>query len=137
MAVTVTTEQVAERVPKGSHGSTFAGNPLACAAAAATLSCLLQDDLLARSTAVGTHLLEQLRSADLRGVREVRGSGLMIAVELRRPATPVLRSMQAMGVLALPAARNVVRLLPSLLLDTSHVDELVSVLQRALSSQAG
>lgn len=106
-------------LPAGAHGSTFGGNPLACAASLATLDVLEQAQLPARAARLGAWALETLRKelADAPLVREVRGLGLMIGVELRRRVTPLLRALQEAGVLALPAGPTVLRLLPPLVIE--------------------
>src|SRR6059058_2857719 len=77
LGVTVTTESVSERVPKGSHGSTFAGNPLVCAAGTATLTVLTSNEVHNRATQTGQRFMEKVRGLRLAQVREVRGRGLM------------------------------------------------------------
>ncbi|MHB8719058.1 MAG: aspartate aminotransferase family protein [Candidatus Dormibacteria bacterium] len=117
MAVTVSTERVGEGMPRGGHGSTFAGSPLVCAAATATLTALAGDSLIARARPLGDAALQHLRELPAGVVREVRGRGLMIGIELRRPATPVIIELQRRGVLVLPAGRTVIRLLPPLTIE--------------------
>ena len=136
LGVTVTTESVSERVPKGSHGSTFAGNPLVCAAGAATLKVLGNDEVHSRTAQAGERLIEKLRGLRLSQIREVRGRGLMVAVELKKPVTPVIKAMQERGVLALPGGGTVIRFLPSILIDDAQLDEGVEVLADAVR-QAG
>src|SRR6184192_3750557 len=131
LGVTVTTEAVSDRVPKGSHGSTFAGNPLVCAAGTATLRVLADETLHARAQQAGERFQERVRGLGLPQVREVRGRGLMLAVELKRPATPVIKAMQERGVLALPGGGTVIRFLPSILIDDAQLDEGVEVLADA------
>lgn len=111
-------------LPTGTHGSTFGGNPLACAAAVAAINVLGQEDLPGRSAALGAALLADLRAADLGQVREVRGMGLMIGLELRGRVTPALKTLHERGVLALPAGLTVLRLLPPL---TISQDELNTI----------
>jgi acetylornithine/LysW-gamma-L-lysine aminotransferase len=112
-------------LPKASHGSTFGGNPLACAAAVASIETLREIDAPARAAALGEWLLEQLRALNLPQVRDIRGRGLMIGLELRMRVTPVLQALQEQhGILALPAGLNVLRLLPPL---TISQDELARV----------
>ena len=132
LGVTVTTESVSERVPKGSHGSTFAGNPLVCAAGAATLKVLGNDEVHSRTAQAGERLIEKLRGLRLSQIREVRGRGLMVAVELKKPVTPVIKAMQERGVLALPGGGTVIRFLPSILIDGAQLDEGVEVLADAV-----
>ena len=132
IGVTVTTEAVSERVPKGSHGSTFAGNPLVCAAGAVTLRVLADETLHARATKTGTRFQGRVRDLRLPQIREVRGRGVMQAVELKKPATPVIKAMQEAGVLVLPAGGTVIRFLPSILIQDDQLDEGISALAEAL-----
>jgi len=127
VGVTVVTEAVSERVPRGSHGGTFAGNPLVCAAGAATLRVLADHTLHEHATTAGAHFQQRVRALDLPNVREVRGRGLMLAVELKKPATSVLKAMQERGVLTLPGGGTVIRFLPSILIETAQLDEGISV----------
>src|SRR5256712_224023 len=132
IGVTVTTEAVSERVPKGSHGSTFAGNPLVCAAGAATLRVLGDGELHARAAQAGARFQQKIRDLRLPQIREVRGRGLMLAVELKKPATPVIKAMQERGVLVLPGGGTVIRFLPSILIQDDQLDEGIAVLGEAL-----
>jgi LysW-gamma-L-lysine/LysW-L-ornithine aminotransferase len=136
VGVTITTEAVSDRVPKGSHGSTFAGNPLVCAAGAATLRVLADEALHGRAAQMGTRFQERVRELELPQVREVRGRGMMQAVELKKPVTAVIKSMQEHGVLVLPAGGTVIRFLPSILIQDAQLDEGIDVLAEALR-QAG
>jgi acetylornithine/LysW-gamma-L-lysine aminotransferase len=133
LGVTVTTEAISERIPKGSHGSTFAGNPLVCAAGAVTLKVLSDERLHARAAELGTRFQQRVRGLGLPQVREVRGRGLMLAIELKQPATPVIKAMQEKGVLVLPGGGTVVRFLPSILISDAQLDEATDVLAASLS----
>jgi acetylornithine/LysW-gamma-L-lysine aminotransferase len=137
LGVTVTTEAIADRVPKGSHGSTFAGNPLVCAAGTATLRVLADPELNSRVQRLGARFLEQLRGLERPGIREVRGRGLMVAVELKRPATGVIKALQDRGILTLPAGATGIRFLPSVLIEEQQLDEAVDILAAALSDSHG
>ncbi|MFM2032776.1 MAG: hypothetical protein RLZZ297_1541 [Chloroflexota bacterium] len=106
-----------------SHGSTFGGNPLACAAARAALRVLCSGDLLASTARKGEHVVERLRSTPLSKVREVRGAGLLIGIELKERVQPTLVALMERGVLALPAGPNVLRLLPPLVISDAELDE--------------
>jgi acetylornithine/LysW-gamma-L-lysine aminotransferase len=121
----------------GDHGSTFSGGPVVAAAANATLETIIEEDLPGRAAKVGEHLTAELRAAtdeyDL-PVREVRGPGLMVGVEVKRGANRVLRDLALEeSVLALPAGRTVVRLLPPLIFEESHADRVVEALVEVLS----
>ncbi len=132
MGLTLMTEAVAMQVPPGTHGNTFGGNPLVCAAAHATLSTIIGDGLLEQSTAVGEHFVAGLRALDHPMIRDVRGRGLMIGVELKTKVTPVLRRLQEGGVLALPAGGLIIRFLPPLILTAEQADHAVAALGEAL-----
>ncbi|WP_256546139.1 aspartate aminotransferase family protein [Halobellus inordinatus] len=113
----------------GNHGSTFSGGPVVCAAANATLDTIVEEDVPGHAAQVGEYLQSELRAAteehDL-PVREVRGLGLMIGVQVKRGANRVLKNLAIQEqVLALPAGRTVVRLLPPLVVDESHADQFV------------
>jgi acetylornithine/LysW-gamma-L-lysine aminotransferase len=120
----------------GNHGSTFAGNPLVAAAADATLTQLVAEDVPANAGAVGDYLQSELLAAvDAHElpVRDVRGAGLMLGIEVKRGAMRVLRDLAlSEQVLALPAGRSVLRLLPPLIADESHADTLVDSLVEVL-----
>lgn len=120
-------------LPPGSHGSTFGGSPLACAAAHATLRVLLEEDLPARAAALGSHALQRLTPHVGAGIRSVRGRGLMIGVELRTAAAPVLQELLARRIVALGAGRNVVRLLPPLVIDEDDWDTVLDTLLEVIA----
>jgi acetylornithine/LysW-gamma-L-lysine aminotransferase len=120
--------------PPGTHGSTFGGNPLACAASRAALRVIRQERLPERAGRLGTAVLEELKGAKLAAVREVRGLGLMIGIDLRSKVTPILKALMARGVWALPAGDHVLRLLPPLVIaedDLSRATEIVIEALRA------
>jgi acetylornithine/LysW-gamma-L-lysine aminotransferase len=123
------------QLPGGSHGSTFGGNPLACAAAIAAISTIRDEDLPSRAAEHGRWLLDALRALDNRAIREVRGLGLMVGVDLRGRATPVLKALQTRGVLALPAGFNVLRLLPPLVIDRATLTRVVNAIEASLIEQ--
>jgi acetylornithine/LysW-gamma-L-lysine aminotransferase len=120
----------------GAHGSTFGGSPLACAAGLAAIAAYRDQGLVERSRQMGGRMLEQLRVA-LAGaphVRDIRGLGLMLAVELRTKVAPVLKSLMVdHGVIALPAGPTVLRLLPPLVID----DEEIELGVRAIATVVG
>ncbi len=117
----------------GAHGSTFGGNPLACAAARATLRVLQAEGLPEQAASKGAYLLNRLRSIPSRRIREVRGLGLMAGIELKERATPVLKALQGRGVLALNAGPTVVRLLPPLIIEYIEIDRAVEELSVVLA----
>jgi acetylornithine/N-succinyldiaminopimelate aminotransferase len=111
----------------GSHGSTFGGNPLACAAASATLQVICEEGLLDNAQRMGELIRDGLRErfAQASGVRDIRGKGLMIGVELDRPCGEVVMQALERGVLLNVTADSVVRLLPPLILQAAEARMLV------------
>lgn len=116
-----------------SHGSTFGGNPLACAAARATLKAMIDDDLPAQAARKGTYIMEQLAARNLSKVREIRGRGLLIGLELKERVQPTLVALMERGVLALPAGPNVLRLLPPLIISDAEIDQVITIVAEVLA----
>jgi 4-aminobutyrate aminotransferase len=134
--------RVLERWPTATHGSTFGGNPVSCAAAVATLDVMADEDLYERCRIAGDRLRAAVsdRGRDVAGVLEVRGVGLMIGVELASAAmaTAVQRACFDEGMLVLTCgpAENVIRLIPPLTISDDEVELTVSILGRALTAHA-
>jgi acetylornithine/LysW-gamma-L-lysine aminotransferase len=119
------TEAVSSAIPAGAHGTTFGASPLACRAAIVTLRALRERDLYARSAALGAEIIDRLAGIGSPKVRQVRGRGMMIGVELKERVTPTLRALQDRGVLVLPAGPTTFRLLPPLIWEQQQVDEFI------------
>ncbi len=124
-------------IKPGLHGSTFGGNPLACAAALATLDFITQQDLPAKAARKGAWALERLGRIQAREIRQVRGLGLIIGIELRTRVTPYLRMLMDEGVLALPAGRTVLRLLPPLVISDDDLAAACDAVERVLLKGVG
>src|SRR5581483_11573108 len=124
------------RITKGAHGSTFGGNPLACATALTTLDIIEQEALPERAATLGAHALERLRAIRSPLIREVRGRGLLIGIELARRVQPYLETLCERGVLALPAGPNVLRLLPPLVIEREQLDHVLDVVAELLQEGA-
>ena len=119
-------------IGRASHGSTFGGNPLACAAAIATLSIIRDQNIVEQVSSNGNWLINELRDLELRSVRAVRGRGLMVGLELRGRVTPVLKALQEQGVLALPAGLNTLRLLPPLIISRDELRLVIEAIKTVL-----
>ncbi len=133
------TTRVRDRLSPGAHGSTFGGSPLACAAGRAALLAYRDEALIARSARLGELMLAQLRESlrDAPLVREIRGMGLMLAVELRSKVAPVLKSLMLdHGVIALPAGPTVLRLLPPLVITEEEIAIGVAAIARVVRGAA-
>jgi ornithine--oxo-acid transaminase len=117
----------------GSHGSTFGGNPLGCAVARAALRVIEEERLVERSAALGTRLLDALRDLEGGMVRDVRGRGLLIGVELDRPARPFCEQLAARGVLCKETHGRIIRLAPPLVVEADDLDWLATELHTVLA----
>jgi predicted acetylornithine/succinylornithine family transaminase/N-acetyl-ornithine/N-acetyl-lysine deacetylase len=120
------------KIGKGMHGSTFGGNPLACVAALATLGIFERECLPERAVTLGERALKRLRAIRSPLIREVRGRGLLIGIELKRRVQPYLEALCERGVLALPAGPNVLRLLPPLVITEEQLDRVLDIVEELL-----
>ncbi len=114
------------------HGTTFGGNPLACAAGVAAIGFIESENLAARATELGAYMKGRLERIESPLIREVRGLGLMLGVELKQKVTPYLHALMDRGVLALPAGLNVLRLLPPLVIAKSDLDVVADTIEAVL-----
>jgi len=116
----------------GKHGSTFGGNPLACAAAHASIDYMLRHDLASAARDKGRYFHQLMEGQWPERVRDVRQTGLMIGIELRQRVKPCLLALMEAGVLALPAGSTVIRLLPPLTISRAQLETVAKVLLRVL-----
>ncbi len=124
MGATLIAEHIGA-LPGHVHGSTFGGNPLACAAALATIHAMGEEHLPERAAELGARLLEAFRALDAPVIREVRGLGLMIGIELRERSGAYLAALAEQGVLALPAGATVMRFLPPLVISEADIETVI------------
>ncbi|MFH1523672.1 MAG: acetylornithine/succinylornithine family transaminase [Chloroflexota bacterium] len=121
-----------QNLAPGQHGSTFGGNPLACAAALAALTVIEEEDLPGQAAAKGAYLMEELKSIDSPLIREIRGLGLMVGIELKQKVAPYLQALQECHILALNAGLTTIRLLPPLVITHTQLDQVISALKDVL-----
>ena len=129
------TEKTRNALSPGVHGSTFGGSPLACATGLAALQTYRREGLIEQSARLGTLMLESLRRTldGVAVVRDIRGLGLMLAVELRTKVAPVLKSLMVNhGVIALPAGPTVLRLLPPLIITEEQIAQGVTAIAQTI-----
>lgn len=124
----------AGEMPAQVHGSTFGGNPLACAASLAAIDYLESHRLPERAAELGAWFKAQLAALQSPLIREVRGLGLMVGVELKQKVTPYLQALMAQGVMALPAGLTVMRFLPPLVIEQAELAEVVARVDAVLST---
>ncbi|MDF1522992.1 MAG: acetylornithine/succinylornithine family transaminase [Trueperaceae bacterium] len=128
----VMTEAVARAMPAGGHGTTFGGNPLAAAAGLAVLQELDERGLIAHAAAMGARFKAGIEALGSDRVREVRGLGLMLGVELKEKAAPVIAALREAGLLTINAGATVVRFVPPLVITPEQVEEAVAIFGRVL-----
>jgi len=133
----IVTEQVAAVFHAGDHGSTFGGNPLACAAANVVLATIADEAFLHEVQSVGAYFKEALRGLQTKypaHITEVRGTGLILGMEMQRneDASAIARRMLEQGVIINCTAGNVLRFIPPLIFTKNEVDELIAVLDRCI-----
>lgn len=116
------------------HGSTFGGNPLACAASLAAIDFIQQNRLPEHAAELGVWFKDQLSTIQSPLIREVRGKGLMVGIEIKQKVTPYLQKLMENGVMALPAGLTVMRFLPPLVITKSELEIVVSTVQKIFNS---
>ncbi|HZU12966.1 MAG TPA: aspartate aminotransferase family protein [Chloroflexota bacterium] len=132
IGVTVVSDAVAAAIPRGSHGSTFGGNPLACAAGQAVLTTVAVPGFVEHVAAMGDLLISSLRRIKHARLRAVRGMGLMVAAEIDGDAGAVMAAMQDLGALVIPAGGSSIRFLPPLIIQAPEIEEGVAIFEEAL-----
>lgn len=134
MGATMATEEVMSKLKMGDHSSTFGGGPVACAAACATLDVLKDERLPERAKTNGEYMLSKLEglAEKYRIVRGARGRGLMLGLDLRFDVLNIIMGSLERGVLFLDAGRNVVRMLPPLIIDREEIDRAITVLDEVI-----
>jgi acetylornithine/LysW-gamma-L-lysine aminotransferase len=123
----------AVKVPMKSHTSTFGGNPLACAAALATLEIIERENLPERARTLGEYFMGELRAIRSEKIREVRGLGLMVGIELKEKAGPYVQHLMEKGVIVLLAGATVIRLLPPLVITREEIDRVLAAIKEVLT----
>ena len=116
----------------GVHGSTFGGNPLSCAAANAALDVMREEDLSGQAAAKGAYLMDKLKEINSPNIREVRGLGLMVGIEMKQKVAGYIKALQEKKIIALNAGLTVIRLLPPLVITYEQIDHLVNMLTEVL-----
>lgn len=135
MGAILTTAQVAQGFPAGSHGTTFGGNVLVCRAAATVLDIIERDGLVTHAAQMGQWLRERIAAVAQKHpdrIREVRGAGLMMGIELTAPGKAVWQELLARRYLVNLTQDTVLRLLPPLIVDQSHLEGFCTALEGAL-----
>jgi ornithine--oxo-acid transaminase len=106
----------------GDHGSTFGGNPLGCAVARTALRVLIEEKMVERSAELGAYFLDRLRTLRSRDLREVRGRGLWLGIEMNSPARPYCEALKQEGILCKETHDRVIRIAPPLVITREEID---------------
>jgi acetylornithine/LysW-gamma-L-lysine aminotransferase len=137
MGLVLAKKEIMDAMKIGEHSSTFAGSPIACAAGTATLEALTDDKLIENAAKVGMHFKEGLNRLKEKHkiIREVRGLGMMLGVELRFDVKDVLFDGIRGGLLMLYSGRNILRLLPPLVMDEMTVSRALDIIDAVITSE--
>ena len=134
IGATLATEEAASSIDYGQHGTTYGGNPLACAAANAALQVIEDDNLCAAAEEKGTYMMQTIkdRTSGWSEIKEVRGIGLMIGVDLNFKGAEVVSKMHEKGVLSNCASDTVMRIVPPLVITYEEIDKVIDVLLESI-----
>ena len=134
VSAVLASREVLDVLHPGDHGSTFGGNPMACAVARAALRVIVEERLSERSAELGAVLMNRLRQIRSTHIREIRGRGLWVAIELNGPARPICEALMREGLLCKETHDNVIRLAPPLVIEREELlwacDRIQQVLER-------
>jgi ornithine--oxo-acid transaminase len=122
VSAVLASREVLGLIKPGDHGSTFGGNPLACAVARAALRVIIDEKLSERSAELGAYAMDFIRRIRSPHIKEIRGKGLFIGIELDRPARPYCEELMRRGLLCKETHANVIRLAPPLMIDKADLD---------------
>ena len=129
-------EKVGDAIDYGDHGTTFGGNPMASAAALATLKAILEEGLVERALEKGNWIMNTIKSWKTKHpmIKEVRGMGLMIGIVLDRPAAPFVKALLDDGIIVNGTAETVIRLVPPLNIPDEDVNTVLEKLEKLIGS---
>jgi acetylornithine/N-succinyldiaminopimelate aminotransferase len=136
IGATLLTDQVAGVMEIGDHGSTFAGGPVICRVAEVVLKHVSDPTMLAHVTAMGDLLVDRMQEIHSPRIKEIRGKGLMVGIEMDIDAAPLIKAGHARGLLMLNAGQKVLRLLPPLIVEEAHIDQFATTLETILLEDA-
>jgi ornithine--oxo-acid transaminase len=128
------TDEVMDVFRPGDHGSTFGGNPLACAVARAALQVLRDERLVDRAEEMGAYFMSRLQSLQSPHIQEIRGRGLMIGIDLNKPARAFCEALKERGLLCKETHKHIIRLAPPLVIDRDDIDWAFEQLQAVLGA---
>ena len=136
IGATLVVQKVADVIQPGDHGSTFAAGPLVCTAANVVFDRVSQPGFLQQIEENGAYLRHRLQTLESDEIVAVRGSGLLVGLELKTAVAPLIAAARSHGLMIINAGENVVRLAPPLIVNRGHIDEAVNILENCLESES-
>ncbi|GGI43152.1 ornithine--oxo-acid transaminase [Mammaliicoccus stepanovicii] len=136
ISAVIANDDIMQVLTPGTHGSTFGGNPLACAVSIAALDVLIEEKLPEQSRILGDKLLKGLKGIHSHIIKEVRGRGLFIGIELNKEAQDIVSEINAQGVLCKETQGNIIRLAPPLVIDEEDIDKIIEVIKQGIESHS-
>ena len=135
IGVTIATEKVAKSFGKGDHGSTFGGNPVSCSAANFTIDEIISKKLMKNAALMGDYLIKKLKEIDSASIKEVRGKGLMVGMELNGNGEKIVNKCLEKGLLVNLASEKVLRFLPPLTITKGIIDDSIIILKEVIENE--
>jgi len=132
IGVTIAKEEIASSFKSGDHGSTFGGNPVACAAANFTVNYIIKNKLIENAKKQGDYFIKKIKSLKNRNIKEIRGKGLMIGLAIKANAKEIVKKCNEKGLLINSPEEKVLRLLPPLIINKKIIDESIKILVKVL-----
>ncbi|MEK6950053.1 MAG: acetylornithine transaminase [Nanoarchaeota archaeon] len=133
IGATIAKEEVAASFKSGDHGSTFGGNPVACAAANFTVDYIIKNKLIANAEKQGDYFIKKLKSLNSDNVKEIRGKGLMVGIGIKANAKKVVKKCNEKGLLINSPEEKVLRLLPPLIINKKIIDDSIKILRKTIN----
>ena len=132
IGVTIAKEEIASSFKPSDHGSTFGGNPVACAAANFTVDYIIKNKLIANAEKQGDYFTKKIKSLKNKNIKEIRGKGLMIGIQIEGDAKEIVKKCIEKGLLINSPEKNVIRLLPPLIINKKIIDDSINILAKVL-----
>ena len=136
IGATIAREDIAASFVQGEHGSTFGGNPVACKAANFTVDYIIKNRLIHNAAVQGNYFIQKLYSINSKSVKEARGKGLMIGLEVKNKASQVQKDCLEKGLIINLTAENVLRFLPSLTINKKVIDDAIEILGKVMENES-
>jgi acetylornithine/succinyldiaminopimelate/putrescine aminotransferase len=135
IGATITRDNIAKSFGKGDHGSTFGGNPVACKAANFTVDYIIKRGLINNAALQGSYLLQKLHSIKSKYIKEIRGKGLMVGMEIKKNAEKIQKKCMDKGLLVNLTAEKVLRFLPPLTISRDAINDALEILDEVIKNE--